>query len=213
MFEALLSIFLMLALTPQADTPLPGPSQILAVAPSLQIKNKDGVVFDQADLAKNPNIVIAGEGYALFDRDPKIWGEAVVDKSDNSVGFNCNSQQCRGGFDLDISKVEYSDDGKTLTHDEWLKAMTTIGPKTKPIVTGSGKVTFPNSGRIVTISREMAALVETRIVTSGGKIWSGFSLNFPREKVYVRIAVTGPVKLRDKVRAMVFEAVGRTKVP
>ncbi len=213
MFEALLSLCFMVAAMPKAEEPLAAPAQLMAAAPALQIKGKDGVVFDQADLAKNPNIVIAGEGYALFDRDPKIWGEADIDKSDNSAGFSCNSNQCGDGVNLDISKTEYSDDGKTLTHDEWLHAMTKIGPKTKPIVSGSSKVTFPNSGRIVTASREKAALIESRIVSSSGKIWSGFSLNFPRDAFYVRVAVTGPLKLRDKVRAMVFETVKRVKVP
>ena len=213
MFEALLSLLFLVAAMPNAEEPLSAPPQLMAAAPVLQIKGKDGVVFDQADLSKNPNIVIVGEGYALFDRDPKIWGEAEIDKSDNSVGFNCNAKQCGDGVNLDISKTEYSDDGKTLTHDAWLKAMTTIGPKTKPIVTGKSKVTFPNSGRIVTASREKAALIESRIVSSSGKIWSGFSLNFPRDAFYVRIAVTGPLKLRDKVRAMVFETVKRVKVP
>ena len=213
MFEALLSLYFMIAATSQAQEPPVAPPAINAAAPVLQIKGKDGVVFDQADLAKNPNIVIAGNGYALFDRDPKIWGEPVIDKSDDSVGFSCSSKQCGDGFDLDISKTEYTDDGKTLTHDQWLKAMTTIGPKTKPVVTGKSKVTFPNPGRIVSVSREKAALIESRIVFSNGKVWSGFSLNFPRDPFYVRVAVTGPLKLRDKVRAMVFETVKRVKVP
>lgn len=157
--------------------------------------------------------IVAGSGFATITPDLKLWSAPERDDAEETLNFICDKPACAETFALDLSKIEYSADGKALTREQWLKAMTKIGPATKPYQSGKGLVTYAKPTTIVKANGQAAVLIQARVEMPGGVIWNTFSLSFPRKNHYVRVAITGSSKAREKSQALLMETIKSVKIP